>query len=189
MRHGRPFFYHIGVKGPVIGAGWAKAQEIPAACRQMYPAYRFAPRAAPHWGQSICFQLGVRLSGLPGVFKNRISSGSTTGAGFRHRHGPQSSAMDDRNRVPNSAGAENAPVAQPPVGLGLAPPFGVGAIRLIVCWAASMVMPSRKGGPPPRGGAFCFFFSTPGIFFGPGGFFFFFSRGVLIFRGGGFRRR
>jgi hypothetical protein len=63
-----------------IGGLAGKAQEIPALSTKV-SSVSVSRRAAPHCGQSTCFQVGWRSSGLPGVEKS-TSSGSVTGKCF-----------------------------------------------------------------------------------------------------------
>ena len=113
----QPAIRPCGAVGAVSFHGSVKRRSTRTS-RRRCPWCRFRAAPPPHCGQSTCFQVGWRSSGLPGRSKV-TSSGSVTGRSCRHRHHAAGLAMDDRDRAAPVALARNAPVAQAVIDLAL----------------------------------------------------------------------
>jgi len=127
LGHREPFPDHLGIKGPVIRLA-GKAQEIPAAVDKCIERIGLAPRRLAAFRAVDMFPGGMTLQRISGSFKIDILGQDHRQLAFRHRYRTAIIAMDDRDRRAPVALARNAPVAQPPGGLGLAPAFRLRAV-------------------------------------------------------------
>ncbi len=100
--------------------------------------------AAPQRGQSTCFQVGCRSSGLPGTSKLDILGQDDRQLVARDRNRAAALAMDDRDRRAPVALARNAPVAQAVLDGCRWPQPAASARRMTSAAACSVVSPSRK---------------------------------------------
>jgi hypothetical protein len=101
-----------GIERPVVRAGWQSAGNTTTNPRR-YRAYRSrAAPALPHCGQSTCFQVGCRSSGLPGTELDILGQLHRQMILARHGHNAADLAVDEGDRRAPVALARNAPVAQ-----------------------------------------------------------------------------
>ena len=118
----------LGDLGPVerlVGRLAGEAQEVPAELTKVSSvSVSRSRRAAAAAGSRRASRSDGARAGCPGSAKS-TSSGRTTGSwSFGHRHHAAGGAVDERDRRAPVALARDAPVAQAPDGLALAPAFG-----------------------------------------------------------------